>query len=54
MWLRKAVLIFTAVMLVSFALGFVCMVLAWIPPVRRLLAWTCVAAAPKRQTSPPG
>ena len=29
----------TAVLLASFVIGLVCMVLAWIPPVRRLLAW---------------
>ncbi len=38
-WLRKTVLSATATLLAGFAIGFVCMVLAWISPVRRLLAW---------------
>ncbi|MCX6894847.1 MAG: hypothetical protein NTZ16_04970 [Verrucomicrobia bacterium] len=38
-WLRKTALSATAILLAGFALGFVCMVLAWIPPARRLLAW---------------
>lgn len=38
-WLIKSALSVMAILLASFALGFVCMVLAWIPPIRRLLAW---------------
>jgi hypothetical protein len=38
-WLRKTVFSATAILILSFALGFVCMILAWIPPVRRLLTW---------------
>src|SRR6266699_5367849 len=38
-WLCKTALATAAILLASFALGFLCMVLAWIPPIRRLLAW---------------
>ena len=37
--LLRAALASAAVSLAAFALGFVCFVFAWIPPVRRLLAW---------------